>query len=136
MTLRQRILPIVDVGLSLTSAGVKTVGRLTPWGYAQVPTFSIYGTQVPHFIHRYNAFCPPYRMTERTLELALADIFLRGMRGRRIVEIGAVTPYYWPDRVSEIVDPADDHIGPAREKLGDPQLDGIGRAAVDGPSPA
>lgn len=110
MTLRQRVLPLVDAGLSLTSAGINTVGRMTPWGYAQVPTFTVDGAPVRHFIHRYNAFYPPFRMTERTLELALADIFLRAMRGRRIVEIGAVTPYYWPDRVLEVVDPADDHI--------------------------
>ena len=99
MNIKKTILPAVDAGLAATSAGMDLIGRVTPWGYAQVPEFSIDGSPVCHFIHRYNAFYPPYRMTERTVELALADIFLRANRGRHIVEIGAVTPYYWPDRV-------------------------------------
>ena len=36
--------------------------------------------------------------------------------------------------IEAAVDPADDDIGPTREELRDPQLDGVGRAAVDGPS--
>ncbi len=111
MSIKKTLLPAVDVGLAMTTAAVDAVGRFTPWGYAQVPAFTVDGAPVPHFIHRYNAFFPPFRMTERTVELALADIFLRAMRGRRIVEVGAVTPYYWPDRVQTIVDPADDHVG-------------------------
>jgi hypothetical protein len=111
VNIKKTILPAVDVGLAATSAGMDLIGRVTPWGYAQVPEFSIDGSPVRHFIHRYNAFYPPYRMTERTIELALADIFLRANRGRHIVEIGAVTPYYWPDRVQTVVDPADDHVG-------------------------
>ena len=109
MNVKQTILPAVDAGLAVTAAGMNAVGRLTPWGYAQVPEFTVDGHAVRHFIHRYNAFFPPYRMTERTVELALADIFLRAMRGKRVVEIGAVTPYYWPDRIGTVVDPADDH---------------------------
>ena len=47
-------------------------------------------------------------MTERSIELAVADRFLVE-KGREVVEIGAVTPYYWPLRVTTIIDPADPH---------------------------
>ena len=47
-------------------------------------------------------------MTERSIELALADRWLSHVYGP-VIEIGAVTPYYWPKRVMRVVDPADPH---------------------------
>jgi len=46
-------------------------------------------------------------MTERSIELALADRWLATYPNT--VEIGAVTPYYWPGRVGTVVDPGDSH---------------------------
>lgn len=47
-------------------------------------------------------------MTERSLELAIADLWLPES-GSDVWEIGAVTPYYWPGRVRHVVDPVDKH---------------------------
>ena len=48
-------------------------------------------------------------MTERPLELAIADRWLEQVDGEGVIETGAVTPYYWPRRVSTVVDPYDPH---------------------------
>jgi hypothetical protein len=48
-------------------------------------------------------------MSERAVELALANIYLDTTPRESIVEIGAVTPYYWPYRVKDICDPTDEH---------------------------
>ncbi len=100
---------LIDAGLGMASAGIAGISRYFPMAYEKVPTFSVDGQAIEHFIHRKNTGYPPYRMTERTIELALADIFLTRMVDTRIVEIGAVTPYYWPGRVSTVIDPTDDH---------------------------
>jgi hypothetical protein len=60
-----------------------------------------------YFHHSHNCGYPGKRKTERTVELALADYWLD--RVPDPWEVGAVTPYYWPGRVREIVDPADKH---------------------------
>lgn len=100
---------VAEGGFRATSAGMKRLARYFPVAYEKIPTFQLNGLPVEHFIHRKNTGYPPYRMSERTIELALADIFLTKMRDTQIVEIGAVTPYYWPERVKTVVDPTDDH---------------------------
>lgn len=47
------------------------------------------------------------RRTERTVELPIAMRWLDSADPANVVEIGAVTPYYWPRRVARVVDPAD-----------------------------
>lgn len=74
-----------------------------------VPTFQFGTIHVPHFIHSHNVYHPPYRMTERSIELAVADIYLNKYNREEVVEIGAVTPYYWPHRIPTIIDPSDKH---------------------------
>ncbi|MBS4003285.1 MAG: hypothetical protein KGZ91_07915 [Afipia sp.] len=59
----------------------------------------------PYFHHAHNCGFPGKRKTERTIELALADFWLD--RVTDAVEVGAVTPYYWPGRVKHVIDPAD-----------------------------
>lgn len=71
-------------------------------------TFDLWGRTYPQFWHHYNCGWPPYA-TERTVEMALADAWLERLGGDDVLEIGAVTPYYWPGRVGEIVDPHDPH---------------------------
>ena len=70
--------------------------------------FTCWNQKYVHFYHSYNCGWPPYT-TERTVELALADAWLEGRDCRRVVEIGAVTPYYWPNRVMKVIDPFDPH---------------------------
>jgi len=46
-------------------------------------------------------------MTERSVELSIADEWITTKEN--VIEIGAVTPYYWPKRINNIVDPTDNH---------------------------
>lgn len=57
----------------------------------------------------HNCGWPPHRMTERAVELALADRWLDQVASESIMEIGAVTPYYWPRRIHAVMDPYDIH---------------------------
>lgn len=72
-------------------------------------TFRFAGREFPYFIHHHNCGFPGPFATERTVELALADAWLRRVPPGRAIEIGAVTPYYWPGRLHRVVDPADPH---------------------------
>lgn len=65
------------------------------------------GRKYKYFNHSYNLGHYCRRYTERTVELALADEWLKIYPDSW--EIGAVTPYYWPNRVGNIVDPTDKH---------------------------
>lgn len=81
--------------------------RQAEW-WRSVPTFPFNGRWYEAFCHVHNCGWPPSRMTERSVELGLADRWLAHVQ-EPVVEVGAVTPYYWPGRVHRIVDPADDH---------------------------
>jgi hypothetical protein len=72
-------------------------------------TFRFAGRDYPYFIHHHNCGFPGAFATERTVELALADAWLRRAPKGKVIEVGAVTPYYWPGRVARVVDPADEH---------------------------
>ena len=62
------------------------------------------------FQHSYNCGGSSRTATERTVELAIADIWLETQRIESVTEIGAVTPYYWPGRIEDVVDPTDAHF--------------------------
>jgi hypothetical protein len=81
--------------------------RQAEW-WRSVPTFPFNGRWYTAFCHAHNCGWPPSRMTERAVELGLADRWLTQIDGP-VTEVGAVTPYYWPGRVPRIVDPGDDH---------------------------
>lgn len=60
------------------------------------------------FFHPHNCGLPAAkRRTERTVELPIADRWLASVDPANVVEIGAVTPYYWPSRIARVVDPVD-----------------------------
>ena len=64
-------------------------------------------------------------MTERSIELALADLFLKQYQRNLVIEIGAVLPYYWPHRIQTIIDPVDIHpLVTFRESFWNFDLDG------------
>jgi hypothetical protein len=71
--------------------------------------FTFAGQGYALFVSTHNCGWPPARMTERCVELALADRWLDSVDRDRLLEIGAVTPYYWPHRVPNVVDPVDRH---------------------------
>ncbi len=72
--------------------------------------------EIPLFEHRYNTgFCNT-RMTERCIELALAQEFISKCTGK-VTEIGAVTPYYLDDeKIHRIIDPTDGHYRVSERK--------------------
>lgn len=58
-------------------------------------------------------------MTERSVELALAKEYIDTCEGN-IVEIGAVTPYYfYSNKISNIIDPTDNHKRVLKKSLFD-----------------
>jgi len=68
-------------------------------------SFFFEGRQFNLFQHEINVGVFSERMTERAIELALADDWLQNRFD--VCEVGAVTPYYWPGRVKIIIDPYD-----------------------------
>ncbi|MBD5492115.1 MAG: hypothetical protein HDR16_08390 [Lachnospiraceae bacterium] len=71
--------------------------------------FSLEGKKYKLFEHPYNCGYASTRMTERSVELALAKAYIEQCSGK-IVEIGAVTPYYfYDDKIVEVIDPTDRH---------------------------
>jgi hypothetical protein len=96
---------------------VKNLGIavIPSWEYASYitgelpsPSFRFGNREYKYFFHRHNCGFHPAHATERCVELALADCWLAANANDDVVEIGAVTPYYWPGRVRIVVDPADD----------------------------
>jgi hypothetical protein len=88
--------------------------------------FTLSGTPFECFAHSYNCGWPYLpTCTERTVELAIADRWLAAEDHNNVVEVGAVTPYYWPRRVVNVVDPADTHpLVNARKSVFDVDLRG------------
>lgn len=93
--------------LRLAPAGV--VDACTRGPACGSDTFRLAGREYPYFVHHHNCGFPAAFATERTVELAVADEWLRRVPAERVIEVGAVSPYYWPGRVRTIVDPADPH---------------------------
>lgn len=71
-------------------------------------TFLYNGKEYFLFQHHYNCGFYTDKMTERALEMALAEIWLSQAEGE-VLEIGAVSPYYFPRAVNHICDPFDSH---------------------------
>lgn len=71
-------------------------------------TFKIGNVELPYFYHEYNCGLKgSKRITERTIEIAIADYWLNNVDVDDVMEIGAVTPYYFPNRIKDVVDPSD-----------------------------
>lgn len=97
---------------------------VVPW-WESHSTFEFAGKVFKLFVSNHNCGWPPARMTERAVELALADRWLETVDDARVIEIGAVTPYYWPRRVPHVVDPFDPHpLVTTRASLFDVDLSG------------
>lgn len=79
------------------------------WMNRSYETFDFCGFRFPLYSHFHNCGHPTGVMSERAIELSLAQVFLDTVPRDATVEIGAVTPYYWPYRVAEICDPVDEH---------------------------
>ena len=104
---RQRFLRSVNLLLKPTGLAIFPLWRLD--SFNRIPRFTFGQRSYECFCHRHNCGFPPSRMTERPVELAIADRWLEQVDGEGVIEIGAVTPYYWPRRISTVVDPYDPH---------------------------
>lgn len=81
--------------------------------------FEFAGKKYDLFQHSYNCGYFQTRMTERSVELALAKEYIDTCEGN-IVEIGAVTPYYfYSNKISNIIDPTDNHKRVLKKSLFD-----------------
>jgi hypothetical protein len=112
MGFKQTILDAVNVPLKLAGAALVPARELEQMRQLReamdLPTFQLGPTRFECFAHRYNCGWPRLAShTERSVELAVADKALD--EWPEALEIGAVTPYYWPKRVKEIADPTDTH---------------------------
>lgn len=105
MSISKSILRLLNVPLK--PAGIVAVPAWEIRWWSSSRGFAFGGREYQCFYHAYNCGWPPY-VTERTVELALADAWLSSV-GDDVTEIGAVTPYYWPGRVSTVIDPFDPH---------------------------
>jgi hypothetical protein len=103
-----------QLALALLNAPLRVVGlqALPAWRiqwWKAAARFELWGRSYPCFYHAFNCGWPPYA-SERCVELALADAWLRDLGpAAEVVEVGAVTPYYWPRRVGRVIDPFDPH---------------------------
>lgn len=72
-------------------------------------SFICKGYRFTLFVSNLNCGVRSQKMTERAVELSIANVFLDTVPRDSVIEVGAVTPYYWPYRVKDICDPADPH---------------------------
>ena len=79
-------------------------------GYFSNRSFAYKGKYYELFEHPYNCFTHDVRMSERGVEVSLMKSWIDEINSD-VVEIGAVSPYYFSDsRIVEVIDPADRHI--------------------------
>lgn len=92
--------------------------------YFRDTEFFMEGKRYSLFEHSYNCGYISARMTERSVELALAKKWVNDCCGN-IIEIGAVTPYYfYDDKITEVIDPTDIHKRAISKSLFDCDLNG------------
>lgn len=85
--------------------------------------FKYMNEDIPLYEHPYNCGYQNRRMTERSVELALAKKYI--CNHINIYEIGAVTPYYmYSDSILKIIDPTDSHKRVTKASLFDVDLKG------------
>lgn len=108
MRLKRLALDLLEVPFRALGLRLVPAWRMQWWRAAA--SFQFWGRTYPCFYHGYNCGWPPY-VSERCVELALADAWLTAVGASPVVELGAVTPYYWPHRVHRVIDPFDPHPG-------------------------
>lgn len=74
-----------------------------------VKSFVFEEQEYPLYENSYNCGYTDSRMTERSVEIVLAQEFLKRCT-HEVTEVGAVTPYYfYNDKIADIIDPTDLH---------------------------
>ena len=73
-------------------------------------SFAYKGNEYSLFEHSFNCGYKDTRMTERAIEIPIAERWIQECADN-IVEVGAVTPYYFKNKkITEIIDPTDLHL--------------------------
>lgn len=72
-----------------------------------IEDFIFAGKKIKLNSHLHNCGYENERMSERSIEVAMAQEWLK--HNDEVIEVGAVTPYYYPGEVKDVVDPADEH---------------------------
>lgn len=95
------------------ACGVVAVLAALFYGYdiyhmSLIDSFIYKGKRVKLIESPYNCGFCHRRMTERCLEMAIAKIWLEQNR-ENLIEIGAVSPYYFQNLKHDVCDPADQH---------------------------
>ncbi len=96
--------------------GIVSIAAMLIYGYrtyisykiAKIDSFIYKGKKVKLEEAPYNCGFRWHRMTERCFEIAIAKIWLEKNK-KDVVEIGAVSPYYFPNLTHNVCDPADKH---------------------------
>lgn len=76
--------------------------------FSTCKSFEYRNQTLPLFESDFNCGFTHSRMTERCLELSLAQHWLNSIKDN-VIEIGAVSTYYFPNRVKDVCDPYDAH---------------------------
>lgn len=87
---------------------LKKISSLYIKNISYVEVFTYRGKSFKLYENHYNCGKVSQRMTDRSLELAMARNWIDNHRNN-IIELGAVTPYYFKGEILEIVDPSDSH---------------------------
>jgi len=119
---KQAILAVLNAPLRMLGVELVPSWRIQWW--TSPATFQFGGREYPYFYHPYNCGWPPYA-NERVVEMSLANVWLGEQDAADVVEVGAVTPDYWPGRVHTVIDPYDPHERvTVRESVLDQDLSG------------
>jgi hypothetical protein len=80
----------------------RILGALTPLAILAIPkaTFMYRGEKLPYFLHRKSLTWT----NERAIEIPIAVHHIKNMKKRRILEVGAVLPHYYPTIKKDVVD--------------------------------
>lgn len=109
MSLKRKDLIPVSCGIvAILVALFYGYNMFTEYRMAQIDSFIYKGRKVKLVESSYNCGFRPYRMSERCLEMAIAKIWL-DQNKENVIEIGAVTPYYFQNLTHDVCDPADRH---------------------------
>ena len=67
--------------------------------------FKFNDQKIKYYTRGSNINHPPFRITERSIELALADMLIKKYKYGELIEVGAVTPFCLPNRVKTTIYP-------------------------------
>lgn len=108
MRFSKNIIPVVCGIVSVLIAVFYGYSVYAGYRIARVDSFIYKGKTVKLEESSYNCGFRHNRMTERCLEMAIAKVWLTKNK-KNVVEVGAVSPYYFSNLTHDVCDPSDTH---------------------------